>query len=439
MLSSNGLRDVEIINAKTSQAQTYENEASTLRELLQAQKDQLKSEKETNKEIISNLNHQIRNYKEENNALKQRYADELERIVQEGEREKDGYKNLYKNEASKLKNEIDHLGRKVETEQHLSKELTIVNDKLMKEQNNIRNRYQIDEIEKEAYVRGDLASAGPRQKDFLTNNGIPIVEGMTDQQLGEEYLARQRAWNDLDTASRDVQRNINKVGLITEMTTTEYAHYDLEKNQTPIDDLPEPSPSHPIRLDTYQGDNKMSTKNKRTPEKPVKKPTIDYAEIERLERERENKDRARQKTSEYLDSGRMNPSSGRSKYESSPKKTTEESKYTPSAPSAPTNTNKTSVLNPFAKKMGGSGGFSSTGGSKKLDPVPDKPKQTYGAYDGNKGNIKKTSSGEIDDAIEDNYDFNFGDKKQPSDESIKENVSEEYSGFEEDDPLEYAF
>jgi hypothetical protein len=107
VLSSNGLRDHEIINAKTSQASTYEHEAKTLRELLNAQKDMLANEKETNKEIISNLRQQL---KEQKDMISQT----RENLVSESEKQLEGYKNNYRSEREKYRGEIDHLNRKLD-------------------------------------------------------------------------------------------------------------------------------------------------------------------------------------------------------------------------------------------------------------------------------------------------------------------------------------
>lgn len=434
--STSTLRDNELINAKTSQAETYENEARTLKQLLEAQKDQLKSEKDTHKEIVDTLTSQIKMYKDEVNSLKHRYSDEIERVVKEGEREKDSYKNLYKIEQSKMKNEIEHLNRKVETEQHLAKELTIVNDKLMKEQSNIRNRYQIDEIEKEAYIRGDVASFGVRNHDFLTSHGIPLIEGNTDLELGEEFIERQKAWNDLDTASRDVKRNINKIGLISNYEPTYIpSHYDIEKDKTPLDDYEEEEEKdNQTRFNTFSAPKE---------EPKPKKQSVDYDEIDRIERERERerdrkaKDEAlkrdQEKRRQDLEERQKQIDLERQKKRDEDRQKQQEqdrlaklkqeetkSKSTP-APAATTNTGVSNkVLNPFAKKM--------AGGAKKPDPVFEKPATTYsGGWNppSNDKHEKKSSDG-IEDHY-DNFQFGFDDKKVTDEDSIPEDVSEEYS------------
>ena len=437
VLSNNGLRDNEIINSKTSQVENYQNEAKTLRELLEAQKDQLRSEKDTNKEIIQNLNIQIKNLKEDTNSLKQRYANELERIVKESEYEKDGYKKVHDKEQNQLKREIDLLNHKVEVEQQLSKELTIHNDKLTRDRNDINNRYQIDSIQRDDYLRGDVARVGIRHHDFLTNNGIPLVEGMTDPQLGEEYVERQRVWSDLENASRDVKRNINKIGLLP---TPEISYvpnrYDIEKDETPLDDYEsDERRDEAIRFDTYKSPEKPSNPViKKSPEK--KKPAIDYAEIERIERERrEKEDREKKDYQKRQDEIRRQDELRRKedqRRQDELKRQEEKRKREESKVQQPTSSHiSSSVLNPFAKKKGG---------NKRLDPIADKPATTYGYQQDNYPKPQKTSSAEAEGDIQDNYDFNFGDRnKDPGDDSIKESISEKYSDFEEVDQLEYNF
>jgi len=335
----------------------------------------------------------------------------------------------------------------------LTKELTIVNDKLMREQQNIRNRYQIDEIQKEAYVRGDVASYGVRQTDFLTAHGIPIVEHLTDKQLGEEYLERQRAWNELDNASRDIKKNIGTIGLIPIPEMSYIPRYDLEREEAPIEDEMSPTDYHEeqIRFDQYKSPEKPAEKIVKK-ETDKKKPAIDKAEIDRIEKERQDKferdkiDRMERERKDKLDREKRDQEREKLRKDAYEKekrdrelKSKEEIKTAPSQPSSIS----ASVKNPFAKKMGS--------GGKKLEPIPDQPTTTYGGA-GSISNQPKTkpskmSSGEVEDEIPDIYDFNIGDKgnkdnskKQKSEGSIKENISEDYSGFEEDDdPLEYNF
>jgi hypothetical protein len=82
------------------------------------------------------------------------------------------------------------LNRKIECEQHLTtKEVTILNDKLQKDQGRLRNQYAVDDVAfNNKMERGTYARS--RLNDFLTENGIPIAEHIVNPDLGAELLER---------------------------------------------------------------------------------------------------------------------------------------------------------------------------------------------------------------------------------------------------------
>jgi hypothetical protein len=53
------MRDVEIINSKTAEIKSMENDVKTLRDLLYSQKEQKTCEQESNRVIIDNLCRQL--------------------------------------------------------------------------------------------------------------------------------------------------------------------------------------------------------------------------------------------------------------------------------------------------------------------------------------------------------------------------------------------
>jgi len=226
VLSNNGMRDNDIIHSKTAQAETYENEAKTLRELLEAQKDMLRKEKDTNNEIIRNLKEQLKEQKDINHQIK-------DQLISESERQMANYKNIHKAEKDRYQNEIESLNKKVECEQYLAKELTIVNDKLVNNNHAVGSAYGGRD---DTYLRGETVNIGVRQADFLTTNGIPLISNIKDPSLGNEYMERQRAWNNLNDASRDVKRDIQKIGLVPISEKIVQPYYDIEKNNTPLEE-----------------------------------------------------------------------------------------------------------------------------------------------------------------------------------------------------------
>ncbi|CAI2384444.1 unnamed protein product [Moneuplotes crassus] len=293
VLSNNGLRDNEIITSKTAQAETYENESKTLRELLQAQKDQMKSEKETNDEIISNLRQQLKEQKDINRQIK-------DQLISESERQMENYKNIHRAEKEKLNSEINSLNRKVECEQHLTKELTIVNDKLVKNKN-LGSAYD----GADTYFRGDSVNVGVRQADFLTTNGIPLITNIRDPNLGTEYMERQRVWNDLNDASRDVKRDINKIGMVPIAERVIQPYYDIEKDDTPLSDDEPAKKESPHRFDSFAPVSTPSNSKEeyKSEEDPVKR-QLAMAEEEQERAQREKQIREQEKENKEIENGR---------------------------------------------------------------------------------------------------------------------------------------
>lgn len=428
-VSSNGLRDNEIINTKTAEAKNYENEAKTLRELLEAQKQQLRNEKETNQEIIDNQKYQLKEQKEILTQVKKRYDEEIERIVGDTENQKDSYKRMHKNEEYRLKNEIDNLNQKVDCEQHLSKELTIVNDKLMRDSSYTRNRYDIDEIQREGYVRGDTANYGVRQTDFLTNNGIPIITNMHDPELGEEYLERQKAWDNLDNKSRDIKRTINKIGLVPISEKIYQPYYDLEQESDPItyeDSKITEQPQSRVKFDTFSPAPETNTRKMETStptKRKVTKEDLENAEREREQRLQQERDQAERDRERRRQEVQQRETQQREIQQRETQQRQEKERKDREARlkeeqkksiSDPVKTLSTSVKNPFAKKM--------TSG-RKLDPVP-LPQTNIGGGAG----LQR----QVSDGIKDEYDFNFGGNEAKKDqESIGEDISAEPSGNSE--------
>jgi hypothetical protein len=434
VLSNNGMRDNEIISSKTVEARNYGNEAKTLRELLEAQKQQMSNERQTNQEVIENLKYQLKEQKEILSQTKKRYDDEIERIINDTESQKETYKSMYRQEEHKLKNEITHLNNKIECEQHLAKELTLVNDKLMKDHSHLSSAIGIEGVR-----RGEAATHGVRQPDFLTAHGVPLLSGFGDSQLGEEYLARQRAWDDLDNETRGVKREIGKVGLVPIADCIYQPHYQLDQDESIDEDDFEPlEVKEPrVKFDNKPVDDGFKEERKDSKKSP-KKPKVTMEEIDRLEREKKEKERAERERQQRLESERERQRKDalererRKKEEQDKKerklkeeqdrrererKIKEEAKI--STPNV-VHPISASVKNPFAKKMGG---------GKKLDPI-SQPEPNIGIY-----NPQKQPSTGVDELIPDNYDLGFGDDKKK--ESIDEDISNEYSsGFVEEDPNE---
>ena len=291
VLSNNGLRDNDIIHSKTAQAETYENEARTLRELLEAQKDQMRKGKETTDEIIGNLRQQLKEQKELNFNIK-------EQLIGESERQAQTFKLANKAEKEKLRNEIDHLARKVECEQHLTKELTIVNDKLLQDQWGIGGQ-----AVGEGFSTGGNAGFGARQPDFLTANGIPLINTFGDGNLGQEYLERQRAWESLNEENRNVKRDINKIGLVPISEQFVKPYYDIERDEVPleVEDEVTPRVQSPNKFDSYFPDEKNNS--------PLRVQRLGHNssrdDAEYLEKQLEKADQERKRAEEKQQKDRM--------------------------------------------------------------------------------------------------------------------------------------
>lgn len=454
-----------MLDANTMRAETAINEASTLRDLLATSKDQLRKEKETNNEIIESLRYQIEEHKRSFLDQKKKHEFEIQRMIKESDRDKQMYKHTMKAEEEKLRNEVDHLNRKVETEQHLSKELTILNDKLQKDQVGIRNQY-----ETEGYSRGDNVNPGVRQADFLTQHGIPIVQNVGNADLSAQYMERQKTWNDLESETRDLKREIGKVGLIpiperVHMPIQYLEDQERDNYEFKLDDAAPHREDHrfdqfePLEEDKHdlRGSGRSPGKEP-SPSKPKKRP-VDKVEIERVERERaaekeEKKRKAdrekaakleREKEAEKArEEKKKRDRERREKADKDRKKAEEEAQRKKKAEEdekrAKQDLNKpisTSVKNPFAK-MGG--------GGKKPDPIGGadfmigtQPENQQ--LPGNQPKPFKKPSDEIDDpAFEDDYENlgfqDIGEKRKSSDEIQEEISGDNYSGFEESDPNE---
>lgn len=360
----------------------------------------------------------------------------MQGIISEYQREKENFKSMHKMEQHKLRYEIDHLNRKMECEQHLSKELTLVNDKLMRDKSNIVSKFQIDDIQRDAYTRGDVATFGVRPSDFLTMNGIPIVQGINDPTLGEEYIARQKAWNDLDNESRDAKRNINKIGLATNPERIYQPTYNIEYQQTPFDNQSSDDNDRDVnykedRFNNYSpGKDEIREESKAPAEqkKTIKDSQALRNQLEKMDRDREDseqkakremdqrkrdadeqlrKEKERRdkelkdkeiREKERLDNIRKE-NERKEKERKEKEKEEEQKKATPV-----TQPMSSSLKNPFAKKMGG--GNSTISQPKKADPAP--PSYTNESHHlDSKSKGLKTNSDDIDEDIQDYYSDGF--------------------------------
>lgn len=293
----------------------------------------------------------------------------------------------------------------------------------MSNQSNVRERYNTGD-----HYRGDTINVGVRQADFLSANGIPMITNLVNPQLGQEYLERQRAWNDLDSASQDIKRDINRIGLVPIPERVIQSHYDLDRGETPFEDDDEVNDRpNPIQFDTFTP--MAPTIHKEETKKPEKKQGLRMADLEKAEREREQKmkkekdDKAASQAAkqreddkrrkEQQDKDRRDKQEKdrleREKQERDRKLKQEQERNKP-AP-VPEQPISSSVLNPFAKKLPG---------NKKLEPVmqPSNPKPKFDY------NRQETEPLDID-----HYDFDLGPPKKGKDEDIKEEISEQYSGF----------
>lgn len=304
----------------------------------------------------------------------------------------------------------------------------------------------------EGVRRGEAATHGVRQPDFLSAHGVNML-GMGDLQLGEEYLARQKAWDDLDSETRGVKREINKVGLVPISERIYQPHYQLEQAEPISEEEFEPLEVKEPRVKFDHNPVGTETKEERkSPKKSPGKHKVTMDEIDKVEREKRERERQERERQQRLDSEREKQRRLDSEREKQRRETAEkerkqkeenerkekkmreeqerkerERKAQEEAKKATPKVEQpisASVKNPFAKKMGG---------PKKLDPI-SQPQPNMGIYNA-QSNVQRMPSSGIDDLIQDNYELDFGDEKKK--ESIDEDISNEYSsGFVEEDPHE---
>ena len=276
--------------------------------------------------------------------------------------------------------------------------------------------------------------------------------GVGDVQLGEEYLARQKAWDDLDSETRGVKREIGKVGIMPISERIYQSHYQLEQAEPITEEDFEPLEVKEPRVKFDHQPVGGYKEEKKSPKKSPKRHKVTMDELEKAERERKDRERAekerkdreraerekqqrldsererkrkealdrekRQKEDQERKAKKLKDEQDRKERE---RKAKEDAKVTTASATQPMST---SVKNPFAKKMGG---------PKKLDPI-SQPQSNMGIYNA-QSNVQRLPSSGVDDLIQDNYELDFGDDKKK--DSIEEDISNEYSsGFVEEDPNE---
>eukprot|EP00347_Sterkiella_histriomuscorum_P022258 403331120 len=197
ILNENLRRETEVGMAKEKQCNTYEHENTMLKQLLEDLKQQSQTYKDDQSSLIENLRLQLNETREmivkmrenkdkEHKKLKERYEDERRREAEK-----------YQFEYEKLKNEIAIMQKRLGQEEHFSKELAILNNKLQTNMSSVYREKDSSKVTHSHFYHND---------DFDRD-----VDDGNDSDESEAILKRKQAWAELEREQEEVKRNIKSL------------------------------------------------------------------------------------------------------------------------------------------------------------------------------------------------------------------------------------
>lgn len=205
ILNENLRRETEVCISRDKENSTLIHENTLLKQLLDETKSQSTTYKEDQQQLIENLRLQLNETREMIVKLRENKDKEYKKLKEryEDERRREAEKQQF--EYEKLKNEIAIMQKRLGQEEHFSKELAILNNKL---QNNMSST---------AYRGGSERDSSYTQNKVSHNHFYNVRTSDQDDLDADEdsenegILKRKQAWAELEREQEEIKRNIKSL------------------------------------------------------------------------------------------------------------------------------------------------------------------------------------------------------------------------------------